>query len=149
MNLDGYLPEGPVVILGSGDLGLVLSNQLWEAGIPVTLVEKNSVCGGLPWNRKSVAEGKIPLLCGKTVTEIRGTPDLEAVVLSDGQVLPCKTFLTAVGLVPDRSLIRELGQPDWLYLCGNCSSVHTVVEQVVTEGRATGAVAYQNRRGAL
>ena len=40
MNLHGFLPEGPVVILGSGDLGLIMAAQIASLGISVTLVEK-------------------------------------------------------------------------------------------------------------
>lgn len=149
MNLDGYLSEGPVVILGSGDLGLILANQLWEAGIPVTLVEKSPACGGLARNRKRIISGQIPLLCGCTVSEICGDPRLEQVVLSDGSKIYCKTLLTAVGLRPDRDLIRSLGTPDWLHICGNCRSVHPMVESVVAEGKKAGIAAYQNLRGML
>ena len=47
LNLYGQIPEGPVVILGSGDLGLVMANHLAQADIPVVLVEKQSACGGM------------------------------------------------------------------------------------------------------
>lgn len=42
MNLHGFTPEGPAVILGSGDLGLIMAHQLDQVGIPVTLVEKQA-----------------------------------------------------------------------------------------------------------
>ena len=45
MNLHGLIPEGPAVILGSGDLGLIMANHLAQAGIAVTLVEKKDACG--------------------------------------------------------------------------------------------------------
>ena len=46
MNLHNHVPEGPVVILGGGDLGLIMANQLAEKGLAVTLVEKRDTCGG-------------------------------------------------------------------------------------------------------
>lgn len=146
MNLDGYLPEGPVVILGSGDMGLILANQIADAGIPVTLVEQKPECGGMLRNRKKVAEGGIPLLTDTTITEVGGYPALEYVLLSDGTKLPCRSLLTAVGLRPDRELLRGLESPDWLSLCGNCSQPHAVVESVAAEGKRAGAEACRNRK---
>lgn len=148
MNLEGLAPEGPVVILGSGDLGLIMANQIADAGIPVTLVEKGAACGGMARNQKKAAAGEIPLLCGRTVTEVRGYPELAGVVLSDGEELPCRTLLTAVGLRPDRELIRELGSPDWLHICGNANRVHPMVEAVAAEGKQAGVLAWEKVRDA-
>ena len=58
MNLYGYVPEGPVVILGSGDLGLIMAKQLAEKGIAVTLVEKAATCGGMA----SILNGDIAII---------------------------------------------------------------------------------------
>jgi NADPH-dependent 2,4-dienoyl-CoA reductase/sulfur reductase-like enzyme len=149
MNLHGHMPEGPVVILGSGDLGLIMAKQLAQAGLDVTLVEKLSRCGGNSQNRRCLREYPIKLLCDATVTEVIGGEYLEAVVISDRLQLPCRTLLIAAGLRPERELTEKLGNPDWLHLCGNCSSVHPIVEAVIEEGQQAGIAAVKNLRGAI
>jgi len=149
MNLHAYLPEGPTVILGSGDLGLIMAKQLARVGIAVTLVEKLPHCGGMVRNRSCLREYPIKLLCNATVTEVLGKKDLEAVVISNRLQLPCRTLLIAAGLRPERELTAHLGQPDWLHICGNCNKVHPMVEAVVSEGKQAGISAIENLRGAL
>ena len=78
MNLHGLLPEGPAVILGSGDLGLIMANQLAQAGIAVTLVEQRERCGGLVRNQRCLKDYPIRLICGQTVTEVSGQKKLES-----------------------------------------------------------------------
>ena len=149
LNLFGRIPEGPVVILGSGDLGLVMANHLAQAGLAVTLVEKKSACGGMARNQKCLSEYPIRLICNATVTEVLGGKALEGCILSTGETLTCKTLLIAVGLVPDRELVLDLGEPDWLHICGNCSRVHPMVEAVVNEGKTAGRNAWEQIRGNL
>ncbi len=136
MNLHDFVPEGPAVILGSGDLGLIMARQLAQAGISVTVIEKSGSCGGSPRNRVILEQYAIPLLCNTTIREVQGDPHLEAVILEKGQVLPCRTLLLAVGLVPDQSLAEDLGNPPWLTLCGNCRVVHPMVETAAADGAA-------------
>ena len=136
MNLHGFRPEGPVVILGSGDLGLIMAKHLYEAAIPVAaIIEQKEACGGMARNRQFLPESGIEVLCGLTVSQVRGYPRLEAVVLSDGRVIPCKTLLIAVGLRPDRTLAHNLENKKWLHLCGNCSKIYPMVEGVIQDGR--------------
>lgn len=138
MNLHGFLPEGPAVILGSGDLGLILANQLAQAGLSVTLVEQRESCGGLARNRRCLREFPIRLLCGQTITEVLGERALEGCRLSGGEWIPCKTLLIAVGLRPEQTLVSGLGNPGWLRLCGNCRAVHPMVEGVLSEATQAG-----------
>ena len=149
MNLHGYKPQGPAVILGSGDLGLIMAGRLAELGISVTVVEQKPACGGLLKNRSCLAEFSIPLLCGTTVAEACGYPELEAVVLTNGKKIPCRTLLIAVGLVPEQELVQHLAGARWLHLCGNCRTVHPMVETVVYEGTQAGLAACRNIRGVL
>ena len=149
MNLHGYVPQGPAVILGSGDIGLVMANHLAEKGIAVTLVEQREKCGGMERNQRCLRKYPIRLLCNATVREVCGQKTLEGVTLSDGTFLPCRVLLIAAGLRPERELIAELGEPDWLHLCGNCSTVHPIVEAVVSEGEQAGIAAFENIRGSL
>lgn len=142
MNLRGFLPEGPVVILGSGDLGLIMAKHIFDAGVPIAaLVEQKSSCSGMARNQRFLSNADIPLYFNSTITEVYGHPQLESVRLSDGNLISCRTLLIAAGLRPDRTLLRRLGQPDWLHLCGNCSKVHPMVEAVIQEGQRAGYAA--------
>ena len=149
MNLHGFIPEGPAVILGSGDLGLIMAKQLAQAGLSVTLVEKLPHCGGIARNRRCLREYPIKLLCNATITEVKGQKQLEAVVVSDCMELPCRTLLIAAGLRPERELVENLGEPEWLHICGNCNTVHPIVESVTEEGTQAGIAAIENLRGGL
>lgn len=149
MNLHGFVPEGPVVILGSGDLGLIMANQMAQAGLPVTIVEKNSRCGGMARNQHCLQKYPIELICGCTIKEVHADVQLKGCATDSGRFLPCRTLLIAVGLRPERELIARLGNPDWLHICGNCNVVHPMVEAVVNEGKQAGITAIDKLRGSL
>ena len=55
-------------------------------------------------------------------------------------VQPCDTLVTALGMVPERELLRPLGDPlpPWVFLCGNCRSIHRTVDTVSRQGAETG-----------
>ena len=149
MNLHGFAPEGPVVILGSGDIGLVMAKQIAQTGIRVTLIEKSDRCGGSARNQRCLEEYPIELFCGDTVAEVCGYPALTGCVTEQGRHIPCRTLLIAVGLLPERELVRELEGKDWLHICGNCNTVHPIVEAVVIEGEQAGNAAWEKIRGSL
>lgn len=149
MNLHGFTPEGPVVILGSGDLGLIMANQLAEAGLAVTMVEKKTQCGGMAKNQRCLAEYPIRLICSDTIRQVHGEKQLRGCTTEKGSYLPCKTLLIAAGLRPERELVSHLGSPPWLHICGNCNKVHPMVEAVTQEGKQAGKAAIENLRGAL
>lgn len=146
MNLHGIVPEGPVVILGSGDLGLIMARQLAEVGLAVTMVEKQNQCGGMARNQRCLEEYPIRLLCGDTIREVQGYPHITGCVTAKGEKLPCKTLLIAAGLIPERELVTHLGNPEWLHICGNCRTVHPMVEAVVNEGKQAGSSALKHMR---
>lgn len=149
MNLHGIIPPGPVVILGSGDIGLIMADQIAALDIPVTLVEQRQTCGGMARNRRCLTDYPIGLICGQTVTEVMGQRYLEQCRLSGGGCLPCKSLLIAAGLRPERTLIAGLGEPEWLFLCGNCNHIHPMVEGVTAEGSRAGMAAAEKIRGGL
>lgn len=144
LNQKGCLPEGPVAILGSGDLGLILAGQLAEAGCDVAaLVEQKAQCGGMARNRRCIERYRIPLLCFSTVSRVCGGAALEGVMikhLTTGEeaYLPCKSLLIAVGYEPERELVRGLEGAEWLRLCGNCREIHPMIESVIKEGKTAG-----------
>ena len=149
MNLHCHVPEGPVVILGSGDLGLVMAKHLAEREIPVTLVEQRENCGGMAKNQRCLKEFPVKLCCNTTIAEVYGEKQLEGVRTADGRLLPCRMLLIAAGLRPEREVVRSIGAPEWLTLCGNCSKVHPMVEAVVNEGRQAGISAWQKICGKI
>lgn len=152
MNL-GCLDIGDdIVILGSGDVGQIMARQLVQAGKRViAIIEQRASLGGLPRNRRSCVEAyHIPVLLRATVDEILGSGRIRGVVMRDlrtgrREPLPCGTLVTALGLIPDRSLVGNGPMPDWLHLCGNCNYIHDVVERVVTEAAALGATLEEER----
>lgn len=146
INLHGYRPEGPAVILGSGDLGLIMAKQLAEMRLPVTIVEKKGYCGGMARNQRCLEMYPITLMCGDTIREVLGYPYITGCVTEKGIVLPCKTLLIAAGLRPERELISHLGSHDWIHICGNCNGVHPMVEAVVQEGKQAGEAALKQMR---
>ena len=109
------------VILGSGDVGLIMARRLTLSGVEVCCVlEKMPVCGGLPRNRYQCLEDySIPLYLNRTVTGICGSKRLEGVTVStvdeDGIAVPgteyrmdCDTLVLSVGLIPENEVIRQL-----------------------------------------
>ena len=149
MNLHGHLPKGPVVILGSGDLGLIMAKQLAESGLCVTLVEQKNQCGGMAKNQRCLTAYPIGLLCDDTIAEIQGYPHITGCVTAKGVRLPCSTLLIAAGLIPERELVMGLEGAPWLHICGNCRKVHPMVEAVINEGKQAGLAAWEQLRGNL
>jgi thioredoxin reductase len=110
------------VILGSGDVGLIMARRLVLSGVEVVCVlEKEAKCGGLPRNvYQCVEDYGIPLYMSRTVTEIRGRKRLESVVAADvdekGMLMPgsereiaCDTLILSVGLIPENELAGKSG----------------------------------------
>ena len=145
LNLRKRLPGSDILILGSGDLGMIMAYQLQEAGAHViALAEQEDHYGGLPRNYHRFLEPSgVPLLLRTTVTELFGSGRLTGVLLrqldTGKQIhLSCDTLVTAVGLIPDRALVSDLGSPAWLSFAGNCHHVHELVDSAVAEAASVG-----------
>ena len=122
MNVEGYLVGKKVVILGSGDIGLIMARQFVLAGAQVLAVaELMPKSGGLIRNIVQCLEDyDIPLYFNTTVTNIFGTGRVEAVELSKvdenkkpipgtQQRIECDTLMLSVGLIPENELAYEAG----------------------------------------
>ena len=122
VNIDGYLPGRRIVILGSGDIGLIMARRLTLEGAKVlACVELNEYSSGL--NRNIVQclnDYNIPLLLGHTVTNISGDRRVEQVTVQkvdeNKRPIPgteiyydCDTLLLSVGLIPENELSRDVG----------------------------------------
>ena len=137
VNMEGWLPGNRVVILGSGDIGLIMARRMTLEGAKVlACVELMPYSSGL--NRNIVQclhDYDIPLYLSHTVTEIRGERRVEQVVVSQvddrrspipgtEMVFDCDTLLLSVGLIPENELTRQAG--------------------IEMDRRTNGAVVYEN-----
>ena len=124
INCLGYQPGKRVVILGSGDIGLIMARRLRYAGAQVEAVcEVMPYSGGLTRNIVQCLEDfGIPLYLSTTVVQIHGTKRLEGVTIAQvderrqpieetKRYIPCDTLLLSVGLIPENELTRAAGIP--------------------------------------
>lgn len=122
MNIEGYHIGKRVVILGSGDIGLIMARRLTLEGAKVLGVfEIMPYSGGLTRNIvQCLNDYGIPLHLNHTVTDIRGDKRLEQVVVQrvDGNMRPipgteqeidCDALLLSIGLIPENELSRQAG----------------------------------------
>ncbi len=146
VNLMGLDPGENIVILGSGDIGMIMARRFSILGKNViAMVEKEATPGGLVRNVRNCIEAySIPVLTRSTVVKIHGEGRVSGVTvrnLDSGveQLISCDTLIVSVGLIPERELVSGFSElPDWLSLCGNCESVHEIVDSVTTQSEAVG-----------
>jgi len=147
LNLGGYTLGDRFVILGSGDVGLIVARELHTRGKEViAVIEKEDRCGGLPRNRVNCLEKPgIPLITRATVTRLHGLPRLTGVTVmeeSDEYRIECDTLITSLGLIPERELADGFAaMPDWLFITGNAREIHDIVDGVTRESERIGRVA--------
>jgi len=171
VNINGYLPGKKVVILGSGDIGLIMARRLTLEGAEVlACVELAPHCNGLARNIvQCLDDFGIPLYLSHTVTNIVGKKRLEKVCISkvDGYTpipgtefeIECDTLLLSVGLIPENELTRAAGvgidsrtngafvyenmetDTEGIFACGNVVHVHDLVDYVTVESMKAGASA--------
>ena len=119
VNMEGYMPGRKVVILGSGDIGLIMARRMTLEGAEVKAVcELMPYSGGLARNiTQCLDDFGIPLMLSHTVTRIHGKERLTGVTVSkvDERRRPipgseiyfeCDTLLLSVGLIPENELTR-------------------------------------------
>ena len=119
VNLKGYLPGKEVVILGSGDIGLIMARRMTLEGAKVHAVcELMPYSGGLARNiEQCLNDFNIPLRLSHTVVEIHGRERLEGVTIAKvderrrpipetREYIPCDTLLLSVGLIPENELSK-------------------------------------------
>ena len=122
VNIEGYMVGKRIVILGSGDIGLIMARRMTLEGAKVlACVELMPYSSGL--NRNIVQclhDFDIPLYLSHTITDIQGKNRLERVVVSEvgpdrrpipgtEMVFDCDTLLLSVGLIPENELTRRAG----------------------------------------
>ena len=122
VNIEGYMPGREVVILGSGDIGLIMARRMTFEGAKVKVVaELMPYSGGLKRNIvQCLDDYDIPLKLSHTVVDIKGKERLEGITLAQvdghGKPIPgteeeysCDTLLLSVGLIPENEISRGMG----------------------------------------
>ena len=122
VNMKGYMPGKRVVILGSGDIGLIMARRMTLEGAKVECVcELMPYSGGLARNiEQCLNDFDIPLLLSHTVIEIHGKERVTGVtiakvdenrrpIMDTARFIECDTLLLSCGLIPENELTRSAG----------------------------------------
>ncbi len=122
VNMDGFMPGKEIVILGSGDIGLIMARRMTLEGARVRVVaELMPYSGGLQRNIvQCLDDFGIPLKLSTTVVAIHGKERVQGVTLANvdenrrpipgtEEYIPCDTLLLSVGLIPENELSGKLG----------------------------------------
>ena len=136
-----------IIILGSGDLGMIMARRFTMDGKHVIAVlEQEAHYGGMARNfHRCIEAYSIPLRCRITIREIHGEGRIcgvtaEALDSGEREYIACDTLVTALGLIPERELIRSLADREWISLAGNCSRVHDIVDSAAEEAARIGSL---------
>lgn len=168
VNIEGYLPGREVVILGSGDIGLIMARRMTLEGAKVKVVaELMPYSGGLKRNIvQCLDDNDIPLKLSHTVVDIKGKERVEGITIAevkDGKPVKgteefysCDTLLLSCGLIPENELSRQMGveinpitngpcvnesleaSVEGVFACGNVLHVHDLVDFVSQEAATAG-----------
>ena len=122
VNMKGYMPGREVVILGSGDIGLIMARRMTLEGARVRAVcEIMPYSGGLARNiEQCLNDFGIPLMLSHTVVQVHGRERLEGVTVAkvdemrrpipdSFEYIPCDTLLLSCGLIPENELTKDAG----------------------------------------
>jgi NADPH-dependent 2,4-dienoyl-CoA reductase/sulfur reductase-like enzyme len=173
LNMDGFIPGSSAVIVGSGDIGLIMARRLTWCGIQVkAVVEILPYPSGLSRNiAQCLDDFGIPLRLSTGVTGIHGRDRVESISiaplvngepdLSREETIACDTVLFSVGLIPENELSRQCGveiNPSTngafvdgslmtgvpgIFACGNVLHVHDLVDFVSEESENCAANAVE------
>ena len=122
VNMKGYMPGREVVILGSGDIGLIMARRMTLEGAKVKAVcELMPYSGGLARNiEQCLNDFNIPLKLSHTVVDIHGKDRVSGVTIArvdenrnpiqeTREFIPCDTLLLSCGLIPENELTKSAG----------------------------------------
>jgi NADPH-dependent 2,4-dienoyl-CoA reductase/sulfur reductase-like enzyme len=172
LNKEGFLVGKRVFILGSGDIGLIMARRMTLEGAKVIgVAELQPYSNGLARNIKPCLEDfDIPLYLSHTVESVHGSGRLESITLIEvdkdlrkiqgsERKIDCDCLLLSIGLIPENTLIEELGveldrrtrgaivddrymtSVEGIFACGNALHVHDLVDYVSQEGKKAGKAA--------
>jgi len=168
MNMEGYQVGNRVVILGSGDIGMIMARRMTLEGAKVLCVsEILPYASGLVRNQVQCLEDYgIPLYLKHTITSIEGEERVKAVTIAEvdenwypipgtDKRFECDTVLFSVGLIPENEIsqkakvqisrnggpaVNEFSETNvpGIFACGNVLQVHDLVDWVTLEGEKAG-----------
>ncbi|MCX5879531.1 MAG: FAD-dependent oxidoreductase [Deltaproteobacteria bacterium] len=147
VNIHGILPGKNVVIIGSGDIGLIMARRMTLEGAKVhAVLEILDHLSGLVRNKiQCLDDFDIPLYLQHETLEIIGKDRVEAIRYRDNvtgkeQGIACDTLLFSVGLIPERDLLIDAGiEPgDGIHVAGNADYVHDLADWVTKDGEKLG-----------
>ena len=166
VNIEGYMPGRKVVILGSGDIGLIMARRMTLEGAKVA--ELMPYSGGLKRNIvQCLDDFNIPLKLSHTVVDIKGRERVEGITLAQvdehnkpiegtEEFYECDTLLLSCGLIPENEISKTAGvelnpvtsgpvvnesletNVPGVFACGNVLHVHDLVDYVSEEATAAG-----------
>ncbi|MEG1705951.1 MAG: FAD-dependent oxidoreductase [Clostridia bacterium] len=170
VNIDGYMPGKEVVILGSGDIGLIMARRMtFEGAVVKAVVELMPYSSGLNRNIvQCLVDFNIPLMFNHTIIDVRCTEVNEKLQpkLETAQEIKCDTLLLSVGLLPENELAKNAGVKlhnvtggaevtdqmmtniEGVFECGNVLHVHDLVDFVSEEAEHAGLCAVKYIQGA-
>lgn len=171
INCQNYLPGKSVVILGSGDIGLIMARRIILEGAKVKMILGQQASGLLRNYIQCVSDFGIPIRFGYTVLRTHGYKRLRGITIapfdSDGEpdeerssYIPCDTLLVAAGLIPETELWSSQGfslggaggipvdgcmqtEQRGVFACGNVVQIYDTVDEVSIRGRQAGYTAAQ------
>ncbi len=157
INIEGLLPGKEVVIIGSGDIGLIMARRFVLEGAKVkAIIEIENKTRGLARNVvQCVEDFDIPIYFNHKVLKIRGADRVEGVTVAqidnNGNEIAgtevkieCDTVLVSVGLIPENELIEmagvtaDKGVDSNIFMCGNCLKVYDYVDSVTADSELAG-----------
>lgn len=167
VNIHGKMPGKNIVILGSGDIGLIMARRLTLQGAKVhAVLEINPTPSGLRRNiTQCLDDFNIPLYLKTTVFDVVGKDRIEGIyygevddkyrkINSTRKFLPCDCLILSVGLTPERDLVNYLPfnkatkstfvddlletNESGIFACGNFLHVHDLVDNVTLEAFEAG-----------
>lgn len=175
VNLENHLPGHKVIIVGSGDIGMIMARRLSLEGVTVEGVyEIMPYPGGSSRNiAQCLQDFNIPLHLSTSVVEIHGKNRLEGVTVAQFENgvqikgterhIECDTLVASVGLIPENDLVKdkiEMGSDDGIFVddlmrtnydnvfaCGNNVCIHDLVDFATQEGEVAGRNAADVAKG--
>jgi len=168
VNIEGFIPGREVVILGSGNIGLLMARRMTLEGAKVKAVVEimPNASGTISNIVKCLDDYNIPLLLNHTIVSVKGEDRLEGVtivavdknkklLLETQEYVACDTLLLSVDLVPENELLKKAGilisktygqqidqgiqtYAEGFFACGNVLYIHDAVDNVTAESVIAG-----------
>ena len=154
INIDGLLPGKEAVIIGSGDIGLIMARRLTLEGARVKAVlEIQPKPSGLTRNIvQCLNDFNIPLYLRHQVLKINGRRRVSGVTvlnIAENKTfeLACDTVLVSVGLIPERDIFENITDLPGLFVCGNADKVYDLADNVTQDSQKIGIAAAKYLKG--